>query len=392
MNTVIRRCIVLMLAVLALGGAAAPASAAGKVIYVDDDASNNHGVSCPNPAGTTIQAGVAAAGTGNATIYVCEGTYSETVTIADMGNLKLVARGNVKIDAPLGLTGPLIHVATSTNVTIQGFFINGQGGLGNATTTAIFVDSSSAAILNNTILNWTQGDISATTATAKGIVANNLFQPDLAVKIDHNTIYDFQNGGIEVDYAGGSSVTHNRLVVTSGGNFAPTAIAFNYSTGGSISGNSIDSTFALGNLTQGHGIYLHEVSSVKVSANTITRMANGITLESICSFGDTHKNTISGSKISEASAGITLSASYGGACTRVFDATTISGNKVSVTYGDSQAAVYLAATSAAQIAGTIIKDNTFAGYYYNPPVVIFGSAPGTVQSGNTQKYLPSPGF
>ena len=108
-----------LLAVLALCSFTAWAEESTTVIVVDDDR-----VECPNADFTSIQAAVVAAAPGDR-ILVCAGTYHEQVTVPKDG-LSLLAKGKpgeVVVDAHGHEAGFL--VLSASDVTIEGFHIEG---------------------------------------------------------------------------------------------------------------------------------------------------------------------------------------------------------------------------------------------------------------------------
>jgi nitrous oxidase accessory protein NosD len=104
-------------------------SAAGATTLLVDD--NN--VECPTATYNTINAAVAAAGTGD-TITVCPGTYNESVTISfpltllgsNAGVSWSGARGS---EAIVSSTATTFNVTNGQDVTIDGFTINGDFGV-----------------------------------------------------------------------------------------------------------------------------------------------------------------------------------------------------------------------------------------------------------------------
>ena len=110
-------------------------------------------------------------------------------------------------------SGDLVEVANSTNVTFQGFTIDGRGTLNpDVPATGILYSESSGTIAKNTVVNWTTPD-SATEAA--GIAAIQVLAGGSpAVAIKSNTITGFQDTAVDVEAGAvltisGNTITHD---------------------------------------------------------------------------------------------------------------------------------------------------------------------------------------
>jgi nitrous oxidase accessory protein NosD len=184
-----------------------------------------------NPTGT-IQEAIGEASSGD-TIMVHEGTYREALYIGK--SLTLKAGADPTIEAPdtiplRSFTGPsgtqntraIIFVYGAVDVTIEGFTIDGRG-VGNSNYGFIGIQyfEASGTIKDNTIkaIRNTPFDGSQ---HGVGIVVNHLWDQYYAhsVEINHNTIFDYQKGGIVCNEPGTTAaVTYNTVT-----GFGPTAL------------------------------------------------------------------------------------------------------------------------------------------------------------------------
>jgi hypothetical protein len=332
MRILFRRLITVGLATLALApalaGGVSPAAAA-TTIYVDDTAANNNGVACPSPVGTTIQQGVNAAPTSNATINVCPGSYTAGATISNKPNLKLIAKGTVKVTAPAGYGLTLFQVDTnSTNVTIQGFIIDGGSNLNAAGGGAVaigFYGGSSGSILKNTIVHWHQPNL-ATANAHTPIYAQN----SGVMKIDHNTIYDFSGNGIWLlANTAPPIISRNLVIVTSDGGFSPNGILVQGITGGAITSNTIRSDRNFHNAAAGSvGIALTDSANVKVKGNNIIAVLIGLWVSGECAYTPhASGNQLTGNKLYDNNTGISITAVHS-TCAPFADGNKVTGNTI----------------------------------------------------------------
>lgn len=395
MKSFVHRFIVLGLAALALAPGLLqtplPAQAAATV-YVDDLPGNNGSVSCPGTPNDTLQKGVDAVTTPGKTIVVCPGVYVDPVGISGKTNLKLMAKGIVRLAPVASFTGGFITVLNSTNVTVQGFIIDGGPSLGGSPADAIHYQNASGKITKNTIVSWRQSDPGGATTAENAIHVVNAL-PGRKVTVDHNTIYDFQSKGIILEGGGasGSSITHNMLVATSGGTFAVYGITLLNLTGGKVIGNTIHSNRDLYNATSiMFGIYLAESSSVKVAGNTVNETYDGIHIETQCVAHDASNNVLSGNKLTDNIFGVALVANYA-ACANDLDNTKVIANKINQHRLGAGAAVQFQTINSGVINAPVVKGNTFSGYGDNNPIQSGAGVTNPVLNPNKKNFTVPPG-
>lgn len=181
-------------------GPQSSSSPSGNMLIVDDD----H-MDCPNAQFTRIQDAVNAAPPG-AMIKVCAGTYVEQVQIpAGKDNLTLFSVPDLGavIKAPPVMTSPkaIVRISGAQNVTLRHFTITGPGGgLCDSLEYGVRVDGGgSAVITDNHITQIRDIPFSGCQNGVGVLVGRNLDMTTGSATVVHNTIDNYQKGGIVVD-------------------------------------------------------------------------------------------------------------------------------------------------------------------------------------------------
>jgi hypothetical protein len=412
--------------------------AAGVVIYVDDDdGSNNGSVKCSS-AIRTIAEGLLFLQS-NATLYICPGNYVSAANTPVNGftNVKIIGMGSPTIKAGNAFTGDLFKFTNSTNVTVQGLVIDGQGNLGaGAASEAIVFEGTTGTIQGNTITQWhvaypaTPTVPVATTTSVHGIVVKNLIQAG-KVNILKNAVYDTQDTGILVYNVANTPVTisGNRVVFSS-------VIIPDYRPGATtriqagiaiilaanliaVSGNQVISDADLYPQNSGgyaRGILLYGASGVKVMGNTVRGTSAQISIESWCDVVPTpaDNNLISGNKLYDTYAvGVYVTARTGEYVNVACGVPHATGNKITGNtiytldlnpldnpygnlYGvflETQIGSSPGATNG-EIRNTVISGNTIAGFDMNliePRTIAIGGTQNVISTfGSKNKFLAVP--
>ena len=178
------------------------------------------GGSCSAPGFNDINLAIAAAHPGD-TIFVCAGTYQEQVTVDK--TLTLTGVGSPTIEAPATMAGDsfgYLNIVTVTGpivTTISGFTIEGPLSVacnsGN-TGTGVFVQNGATANIKNNIVTMIHDDpIVQCEAYGVGIlVGRSALGTTGYATISHNTISDYQKGGVVVDGTGSTAtITGNTI-------------------------------------------------------------------------------------------------------------------------------------------------------------------------------------
>lgn len=215
---------------------------------------------CPSPSFSTIQAAVTAAAA-NATIYVCAGTYNETVTIDK--NLTLLGaqfgvpaagRANPAAETIVtSATSAFTYAATATTGTINGFDIQGTTGTQNG---IVVVGTA------GTGFTWTSNIINAdgnginfhTTGTTPTTIKYN--------KITNNA----GAGGVFIASGPAANVTIDN------NNFSGNATAINTTGAGTVAGPLSDHVSIDYNVSvnDGNFVMLFLADHVQITHNRIT--------------------------------------------------------------------------------------------------------------------------
>lgn len=380
---------------LALAMTAAPAQAAGTVLYVDDNPANNGSTVCPATPHTTLPAALAALGgtKTNVTIYVCFGAYNSwtnAVTFDGFTNLKVIGKGGpILFDTGI-LTGAFITVTNSTKVTVSGLVLDGTGNLAGQAIGILF-GNSSGTIKGNAIMGWHQDYGTPSSVVDVGILVYTTSAAQKVV-VDRNTVIDAQNYGIMVSGPGKVQITRNRVAYQSdldipsvyapGPAIQAGIVLFETGSGVKVTGNVVDRnsgetplcvsgcTTATADVSR--GILVMQSSGAVIKGNTVNFMRWGISVESWCNDPSAtltqtlaNSNTISGNKLNSNGAGVLILANnyYGTPCVAHADGNTLTGNKINRYSSGSSAGVYLKAILPATAAGNVVKSNKFTGYY-----------------------------
>lgn len=294
-----------------LGGAPAPAAAAGgATVYVGA----YDPFTCKTPTYLTLQQAIDATPQPK-TIFMCQDYGSDPVSITGKSNMKIVAKGNDWImPTGSGFTGPLIHVQDSINVTIQGFFLDGDGELQAAGSAyGIYYENSSGTITGNHVLRIREEPLADSPSLDAyiGIIARG--NAGQKVTISSNTVADYESIGI---YAGGNlnaQITKNLVTghTVAGALSMPQGILLDHVTAGKVSGNKIQNDTYYGNANYSVGIQVYASSHITVSANKITGVYTGVM---VFADGDAatpdpaNFNTISGNTVTDMGNGIWVEA------------------------------------------------------------------------------------
>ncbi len=375
--------IVPLLVVAALGGmqpaqAADAKAGAGHTIIVGNTPT------CRNATFTSIQAAVTAAAATDATISVCAGTYAGKVLVTDKTNLKLIGQKGATI-VPEGdaFSGDLVEVANSTNVTFQGFTIDGRGTLNpDVDATGILYSESSGTIAKNTVVNWTTPD-SAT--EAEDIAAIRILAGgSLAVAVKRNTITGFQGTAVDVEAGALLTISGNVISTTlddvqdvTGIDIKPSATT---SPHGKISGNKLSVTGS-SDETVAFAIFISRSGPFVVSGNTTLNFVAGIGVSSRCASVDGTRITRN-RVTNDGGDGIFVFVQADDECDLVHaDDYEITGNKVVNTGTEADGGIVLIAvgsdTAHAFIRNALVKRNTIANF--DPAVATATGAGGVVE-------------
>jgi parallel beta-helix repeat protein len=188
-----------------------PASSGGTLFV------GNNPITCPNAEYATIQAAVTAANPG-AHIMVCPGTYVEQVLIpAGKDNLVLQSQKPLQavIQAPTAMTTPKAIVRINAqNVDVQQFTIQGPGGFGcDSLEEGVFVDKGGSALIeHNHITHIRDNPLSGCQNGLAVLIGRTSMATTGSATVSHNTIDDFQKGGVVVDNAGSKGDIEKNIV------------------------------------------------------------------------------------------------------------------------------------------------------------------------------------
>jgi hypothetical protein len=192
-----------------IGLVAAPAAAAGRIRWVDDDGHAGPG-SCSGPRSVTrhIQTAVDASGTGD-TIVVCSGTYRGKVLIAGKNRLTVYGPSDLSaVVIPSQGVQPrsaAILIKNSSNVTIRRlrvavpadsckYFMSGIKGL----------NSSAITVTSNRI--YGTGSDSRDCGLTAGVFMDNV----VGATVSYNVFQDFVTSGAWMEYSVGT-IAHNSV-------------------------------------------------------------------------------------------------------------------------------------------------------------------------------------
>lgn len=262
---------------------------------------------CPKAAFRTIQAAITAAPTVGGRITVCAGTYPERLLVTGKTNLTIIGKKGAKLVPEFTpFNGDLVLVDHSTNVTFQGFTIDGRGQLDPLVDAqAIVYSDASGLIAKNTVLNWHTPGFAADDQNISAIQVISLGTPSVTVK--NNTITTFQSNGISVQSGGLMTITGNRISTTGHSENEVFGIAIQPSpttpAHGLISRNRLDIVAPSGDILT-EAISIQENGPFQVVGNTTHNFGFGVGMISGCKSMDGLQ--VKNNKINEAGLGIIL--------------------------------------------------------------------------------------
>jgi parallel beta-helix repeat protein len=246
-------------------------------LVVDDDLFD-----CKKAGFTSIQAAVTAAQPGDK-VQVCEGTYTEQVTIpATKDGLELRSKKKLAavIQAPPGMTQPgIVHVDGADNVTIHGFTIRGPFSDLAGLRTGIFVGGGGSAEITENHITAIRAEPLNGAQNGVGILVGrgSMFQTGTAV-IRKNLIDDYQKGGIVIDNVGSTATIEHNEIVGAGptGLIAQNGIQVSTGATAEIKHNLVSGNDYTGPGFVATGILLFASGQVSVEHNEITENQRGI--------------------------------------------------------------------------------------------------------------------
>jgi nitrous oxidase accessory protein NosD len=221
---VLRPTAIAVTALLCASSLVGTARAAGATHYVSTSPLVGLDNSCTFPEYNSIQLAVDASNPGD-TIVVCDGTYTEQVTVTK--NLTLAGSGNAIIQAPATLVADtagkknVVEVNGGASVTMSGFTVAGPGPSGcGSIDTGIAVLGNANLDLSNTTVRDIRDDPLSGCQNGEGIRVGT---PRYATTADvgHATInnvstVDYQKNGIVIAGAGSTGKITNATVTGNG--------------------------------------------------------------------------------------------------------------------------------------------------------------------------------
>jgi Right handed beta helix region len=263
------------------------AASASTTRLVDDDA-----VQCPSATFTSIQAAVTASSPGDK-VKVCNGTYTETVTVpAGKNNIKIFAdhTGGATIQNPPAHTDGSIVEIDAKAILFRGFNVQGPFLKTDCSGSAygISVLQNGQATIDYNHVSDIQADNSALAGCqyGVGILVGHASQSQVGkATVSLNTVDTYQKNGIDVD-GPGSNATVERNTVDGGPTspiIARNGIELGRSATGAISRNTVLNN-RYGPSPLSTGILVFDVDKhVSITKNTVTANDYGIDLDSVSS-------------------------------------------------------------------------------------------------------------
>lgn len=222
------------------------------------------------------------------TVYIWPGTYEEQVIAVDKDNLELVGHdmATTIIKSPVTLANlvgdrkPVVGIESSENVTVHNLTIDGAGrGNTNYRFFGLFYHNSSGLIDNLTVhgirnepLNGVQSGVA--------IYAYNDDSTPRMVTATHNTVFDYQKGGLTFNGIGLTAVVQDNTATGAGHTplIAMNGIQLGFGATGTVSGNVTSGNWYTGDPNNGvaAGILLYQAANVTVENNQVSDSNMGI--------------------------------------------------------------------------------------------------------------------
>ena len=258
-------------------------------LLVDDDK-----VQCPTATFTSIQDAINAANAGSL-IRICPGTYHEQLSInkslsIEGDNGAIVLPGNMVANAT-GFSGaPIVAailVKDAANVEIEGLIVDtANNGIAECAPDLIGIlyQNSSGSIEHNAVRNTKLSVSLNGCQSGDAIVVQSLGGGTSKVKIDDNSVHDYQKNGITGNESG-TEVTITKNVVTGLGpttGAAQNGVQIGFGAKGGVSWNTVtDNVWApCVSLTScafnATGILIFQSDDVRVEHNTVATNQVGI--------------------------------------------------------------------------------------------------------------------
>jgi parallel beta-helix repeat protein len=252
--------------------------ASGGMIIVGNDP-----ITCPDAQYSTIQAAVTAANPG-AHIMVCPGTYVEQVLIpAGRDNLVLQSQHPLQavIQAPTLMTSPKAIVRVNAqSVDIQQFTIQGPGSGGcDSLEEGVFVDQGGSAVIeHNHITHIRDNPLSGCQNGLAVLIGRKSMSTTGTATVSHNTIDDFQKGGIVVDNSGSNGDIEKNIVKGVGPTILIAANGIQISRGatGVLKNNEVSGNVYTPGTVTSTGILLFQSGTTDVENNKVHDNDTGI--------------------------------------------------------------------------------------------------------------------